>query len=37
VLIRRMAKLRGAAEQADYLAALRERHRRKRNFMKLLE
>ncbi len=36
-LIRRMAKLRGAGEQAAYLAALRQRHGRKRNFMKLLE
>jgi len=32
-----MAKLRGAAEHAAYLADLRERHGRKRNFMKLLK
>lgn len=35
-LIARMAKLRSAAEQSAYVAALRERHGRKRNFMKLL-
>ena len=35
-LVARMATLRGAAEQADYVAGLRERFRRKRNFMKLL-
>jgi uncharacterized Zn finger protein len=35
-LIARMATLRNAAEHASYLAALRERHGRKRNFMKLL-
>jgi hypothetical protein len=35
-LIARMAKLRSAAEQSTYVAALRERHGRKRNFMKLL-
>lgn len=35
-LVERMAGLRNAAEQATYLAALKERHRRKRNFMKLL-
>lgn len=35
-LISRMASLRGAAEQAAYLTDLKERHRRKRNFMKLL-
>ncbi len=36
-LIARMAKLRDAAQQTAYLADLKERHRRKRNFMKLLE
>jgi len=35
-LVKRMAGLRNAAEQATYLAALKERHRRKRNLMKLL-
>jgi tetratricopeptide (TPR) repeat protein len=35
-LIGRMAGLRGGAEQAAYLAGLKERHARKRNFMKLL-
>jgi tetratricopeptide (TPR) repeat protein len=35
-LISRMRSQRGAAEQAAYLAGLRERHGRKRNFMKLL-
>ena len=35
-LIGRMAALRSAAEQAAYVAALKERHGRKRNFMKLL-
>jgi uncharacterized Zn finger protein len=35
-LIARMAKLRSAAEQSAYVAALREHHGRKRNFMKLL-
>ena len=35
-LIARMAKLRGASGQATYLAALKERHGRKRTFMKLL-
>lgn len=35
-LVKRMACLRGAAEQAAYVAELRERHQRKRNFMKLL-
>jgi tetratricopeptide (TPR) repeat protein len=35
-LIARMAKLRGAAEHASYVADLRQRHQRKRNFMKLL-
>jgi len=35
-LIARMSKLRDRAEQAAYLAALKERHGRKRNFMKLL-
>ncbi|MEX2632008.1 MAG: DUF6880 family protein [Tistlia sp.] len=36
-LIARMAKLRGAAEQAAHLSELRARHGRKRNFMKFLE
>ena len=36
-LVAHVAKLRGVAEHAAYLADLRERHRRKRNFMKLLE
>jgi hypothetical protein len=35
-LIARMGKLRDAAEQAAYVADIRDRHRRKRNFMKLL-
>jgi uncharacterized Zn finger protein len=35
-LIARMGKLRGAAEQAAYVADIRDRHGRKRNFMKLL-
>jgi tetratricopeptide (TPR) repeat protein len=35
-LISRMARLRSAPEQAIYVAALKERHGRKRNFMKLL-
>lgn len=35
-LIARMAGLRDAAGQAAYIAALKERHRLKRNFMKLL-
>lgn len=35
-LIARMAALRGGAEHAAYLAGLKERHGRKRNFMKLL-
>jgi len=35
-LIRRMAGLRDAAAQAAYLGDLKERHRRKRNFIKLL-
>ena len=35
-LIARMAALRGGAEQAAYVAGLKERHGRKRNFMKLL-
>jgi tetratricopeptide (TPR) repeat protein len=35
-LVERMAGLRPAAEQATFLANLKERHRRKRNFMKLL-
>jgi tetratricopeptide (TPR) repeat protein len=36
-LIDRMAKLREPAHQITYLAELKERHRRKRNFMKLLQ
>lgn len=36
-LIARMGKLRDAAEQAAYLAEIKDRHRRKRNFMKLLK
>jgi tetratricopeptide (TPR) repeat protein len=35
-LIARMSGLRGEQEQAAYVADLRERHRRKRNFIKLL-
>lgn len=35
-LVRRMARLRDAAEQASYIAALKLRHSRKRNLMKLL-
>ena len=35
-IVRRMGKLRGAAEQAIYVDRLRDRHGRKRNFMKLL-
>src|SRR5262249_22191487 len=35
-LVARMTKLRDENEQAAYLAALKERHKRKRNFMKLL-
>ncbi len=35
-LIARMATLQAAAEQAAYVAEIKERHRRKRNFMKLL-
>lgn len=35
-LVARMAALRNAAEQATYIAALKERHGKKRNFMKLL-
>jgi len=35
-VIARMAKLRSPAEQADYVAALKLRHARKRNLMKLL-
>ncbi len=35
-LVKRMAGLRDAAEQATYVADLTERHKRKRNFMKLL-
>jgi uncharacterized Zn finger protein len=36
-LVARMAELRDAAEQAAYVADLKERHRRKRNLMKLLQ
>ena len=36
-VIARMAKLRSAAEQAAFVAGLKARHGRKRNFMKLLE
>jgi hypothetical protein len=35
-LIARMATLQSEAEQAAYVATLKERHRQKRNFMKLL-
>ncbi|WP_422015527.1 hypothetical protein [Reyranella sp.] len=35
-LIARMARLREPAAQAQYLATLKQRHRLKRNFMKLL-
>ena len=35
-LIRRMAKLQGSSEHAAFVSELKERHRRKRNFMKLL-
>jgi hypothetical protein len=35
-LIARMATLRGVEAQAGYLADVKERHKRKRNFMKLL-
>jgi uncharacterized Zn finger protein len=35
-LVARLAALRGAGEQAAFIADLKERHRRKRNFMKLL-
>jgi hypothetical protein len=35
-LVARMAALRGGAEQAAYVMDLKERHRRKRNLMKLL-
>jgi uncharacterized protein DUF6880 len=35
-LVRQMAGLRKVAEHATYMADLKERHRRKRNFMKLL-
>ncbi|MGH6710261.1 MAG: SWIM zinc finger family protein [Bradyrhizobium sp.] len=36
-LVARMGKLRDAAEQAAYVADIKDRHRRKRNFMKLLK
>jgi hypothetical protein len=36
-LVARMRRLRAPAEQAAYIAALKERFRRKRNFMKILE
>jgi hypothetical protein len=35
-LVVRMAGLRGATEQSAYVAGLKERYHRKRNFMKLL-
>ncbi len=35
-LIARMARLREPAAQAQYVATLKQRHRLKRNFMKLL-
>lgn len=35
-LVARLAKLRSVTAQASYVAALKERHGRKRNFMKLL-
>jgi uncharacterized Zn finger protein len=35
-LVARMAKLRDATEQAAYVADIKDRHRRKRNLMKLL-
>jgi hypothetical protein len=35
--VSRMAKLQSPAEQAAYSAALKARHARKRNFMKLLK
>jgi len=35
-LVKHMAGLRDSAELAVYVADLKERHRRKRNFMKLL-
>jgi uncharacterized Zn finger protein len=35
-LVARMGKLRDTAEQAAYVADIKDRHRRKRNFMKLL-
>jgi hypothetical protein len=35
-LVKRMAGLSNAAEHASYVAGLKERHGRKRNFMKLL-
>ena len=35
-LVARMDPLQGAQEQAAYVAALKQRHGRKRNFMKLL-
>jgi hypothetical protein len=35
-LITRMGKLRDGATQAAYVTDLKERHRRKRNFIKLL-
>lgn len=35
-LIKRMAKLQDAGEHASYVSALKMRHQRKRNFMKLL-
>jgi hypothetical protein len=35
-VIARMEKIRSAAEQAAYVADLKVRHKRKRNFMRLL-
>jgi hypothetical protein len=35
-LIARMARLREPAAQAQYVASLKQRHRLKRNFIKLL-
>jgi uncharacterized Zn finger protein len=35
-LVRRMAKLQSASEHATFVSELKERHKRKRNFMKLL-
>ena len=35
-VIRRMAKLQSASEHTAFVSQLKERHKRKRNFMKLL-